>query len=519
MNPERRPQVGSVVVDGIAIGRASVWARDPVPPCVSGTAEEEHGRLVRSHLRATRGVEALVRRLPLAEADLFVPELAILAELGPLLLERVDGGASAEEAIHRATAPVSTDLLLDARARLLDGLGRDSRSVDALLEGRDGDRVLITESLMPSVVASLPPRVVGIVAASDGAAPIGAEDTSHAVVIARGRGIPLAFVPLNAVSAIADDDTVVLDTTGSVALMWVSPAESIVADARLRHDRLVIGCAQEEASLATIPLAHLVLDVGVSIGSVYECIPAAAEGIGLLRTELVFSGHATAPSEIEQLATLCAIGAPVGSGSMVVRLFDAGGDKPLTWLQAVPSAPLARGIELLFMHSGVLDTQLRAIVRAAEHVNVRILLPLVRCAGDVDRIRALSHGKVAVGAMVETAAAVDQIEEIASAADFICIGTNDLFANVTGQSRAHSTLSFDTRALRMIERVVAVAHAHARKVSVCGELAADRRGARVLAGLGADAISVSTARFAKTKLSLRDVTLGDCRQAARDALQ
>ena len=460
-----------------------------------------------------------MRDLPPAEADLFVPELAILAELRPLLVERVDGGASAEEAIHAATAQVSTDLLLDARARLLDGLGRDSRSVDALLEGRDGDRVLIMESLMPSVVASLPPRVVGIVAGADGAAPSGAEDTSHAVVIARGRGIPLAFVPLDVVAAIADDDTVLLDTTGSVALMWISPAESIVADARLRHDRLVIGCAEEEANLATMSRAHRILDVGVSIGSVYDHVPATADGIGLVRTELLFSGRATAPSEIDQLATLCALGARVGSGSMVVRLFDAGGDKPLAWLQAPASAPRARGIELLFMHGGVLETQLRAIVRAAEHFDVRVLLPLVTCAGDVHRIRALGHGKVAVGAMVETAAAVERIEEIASAADFTCIGTNDLFASVTGQNRAHSSLSFDPRALRMIERVVAVTHARARKVSACGELAADPRGARILAGLGADAISVSPARFAKIKLSLRDVTLRACQEAAQDALE
>jgi phosphoenolpyruvate-protein kinase (PTS system EI component) len=204
---------------------------------------------------------------------------------------------------------------------------------------------------------------------------------------------------------------------------------------------------------------------------------------------------------------------------VVVRLFDAGGDKPLAWLQAHASSPRARGIELLFMHPGLLDTQLRAIVRAAKHVSVRILLPLVTCADDVERIRALSHGKVAVGAMIETPAAVDQIDQVAATADFICIGTNDLFAMVTGQDRADSTLSFDARALRMIERIVAVAHAHSRKVSVCGEMAGDPQGARILVGLGVDAISVATARFAKVKLALRDATIDDCRGVAGDALQ
>jgi multiphosphoryl transfer protein len=515
---QRGPEAGSPAVDGIAIGRAVLWASDPEPRSVAGTAEEEQRRLARALMRATRGVEDLVRFLPPAEAELFVPEVAILAELGPLLRGRVEGGATAEEAVNEATSQVSTDLLLDARARLLDGLGHNQRSIESLLEGRDGDRLLVTESLTPSVVASLPARVVGIVAASEGAAQSRGEYASHAVILARGRGIPLAFVPSNVVLAIADDDLVVLDTTGSIASVWVAPGESLLAEAQGRQEEWMLGCAQEEAKVAA-PLAHLGLEVHVNIGSIYERLPASAEGIGLLRTELVFAGHARAPSEVEQFAALRAIAAPAGSGPVVVRLFDAGGDKPLEWLPAPAHSPLARGVELLFMHPGVLDTQLRAIVRAAEHVRVRVLLPLVRCARDVERIRELCHGKLAVGAMIETPEAVDHIDEVAAAADFICIGTNDLSAVVTGQARADSTLSFDTRVLRMIERVIAVAHTCARKVSVCGEIAGDPHGARILVGLGVDAISVAAARFAKVKLSLRDVTVEDCRGVAREALK
>jgi phosphoenolpyruvate-protein kinase (PTS system EI component) len=517
MKPERGPEAGSPAVDGIAIGRAVVWASDPEPRRVAGTAEEEHERLARALRRATRGVEDLVRLLPPTEAELFLPEVAILAELGPLLLERVDRGATAEDAVNDGTSQVTTDLLLDARARLLDCLGHDRRSVESLLEGRDGDRVLATTSLTPSVVAVLPVRVVGIVAASDGTPQSGGEYASHAVILARGRGIPLAFVPADVVLAIADDDTVVLDTTGSVASLWVRPGESIIADAQRRHEEWLLGRAQEEAKVVA-PLAHLGLAVHVNIGSIHERPPASAEGIGLLRTELVFSGHTRAPSQMEQFAALRVIAASVGNAPVVVRLFDAGGDKPLAWLQAPPGSR-ARGVELLFMHPGILDTQLQAIVRAAEHLTLRVLLPLVTCAGDVERIRALTHGKLAVGAMVETPPAVDQIEEVASAADFICIGTNDLFATVTGQDRADTPLSLDARALRMIERVIAVAHARDRKVSVCGEMAGDPHGARILVGLGVDAISVATARFAKVKLSLHDVTIDDCRGVAREALK
>ena len=513
------PEVGSPIVDGIAIGRAIVWGPEPASRSVPGTAEEERRRLTRAILHATRGVEDLIRILGPGEGELFVPEVAILGELGPILLARVEGGETAEQAIHEATSQVTTDLLLDARARLLDGLGNDQRSVASLLEGRDGDRVLVTESLTPSLVATLPPRVVGIVAASSSAAQRVGEYNSHAVILARGRAIPLAFLRPNGLMAIADDTPMVLDTTGDVALVWTSPSEAIVADAQRRRNDWTRERAQEEARIAGAPLSHLGLEVHVNIGSVHERAPPSADGIGLLRTELVFAGHARAPSEVEQLGAMRAIAAPIGTAAVVVRLFDAGGDKPLAWLPPPESSPLARGVELLFAHPAILACQLRAIERAAEQLDVRVLLPLVTCAADVERVRDLSHGKVAVGAMIETPSAVQRIDEIARAADFICVGTNDLFAQVTGRERSDATLSVDPRALRMIERVVVASHARGRKVSVCGELAGDLRGARILVGLGVDAISVATARFAKVKLSLRDVTIDACRRIAREAME
>src|SRR5882672_363849 len=304
MTLDRGPEAGSPVVDGIAIGRALVWPRDPEAPDVPGSAWEERKRLIGAIQHATHGVEDLIRLLGPAEADLFVPEVAIRAELGPILLARVDGGETAEQAINDATSQVTTDLLLDARARLLDGLGHGHRAVASLLEGRDGDRVLVVESLTPSLVAALPPRVVGIVAASDGTAQNRGEYNSHAVILARGRAIPLAFVSPDVFLRIGEDDVVVLDTTGDVASVWVAPDESVLADAHQRRDAWTLERIQEEGKTASAPLSHLGLEVHVNIGSVHEHPPPSADGIGLLRTELVFAGHARVPSEVEQFCAL-----------------------------------------------------------------------------------------------------------------------------------------------------------------------------------------------------------------------
>jgi phosphocarrier protein FPr len=516
MSTERAPIFGSAAVEGIAIGRAIVWLTDPAPRNVTRTVAQERARLARALLRATHGVEELVRLLGAGEAELFEPEIEILKELEPLLFEKVDAGLQAEDAVNEATSPVSTDLLVDARTRLIDGLAYAQRSVESLLEGHDGDLVLVTGCLTPSVVAALPARVVGIIAASEDDCGVGS--TSHAVILARGRDIPLAFVAPSIAVAIRNDETVVLDTTVSPASIWVMPTDSIALQAHARREARMLTRAEEESRVVA-PLSHLALEVHVNVGSRHERFPASAEGIGLLRTELVFSEHTVAPTEGEQLVALLAIAAPLGKAPIVVRLFDAGGDKPIAWLRAPDEALAARGIELLLRHPAILDTQLRAIARAAAHVNVRVLLPLVSCAGDVQQVRARSHGRLLVGSMVETPGAVNDIEQIAAVSDFICIGTNDLFATVTGRDRADCTLSLDTRALGMVERIVAAAHRHGRKVSVCGEMAGDPHGARILVGLGVDAISVAAVRFAKVKSSLRDVTSDDCRGVAREALK
>jgi phosphoenolpyruvate-protein kinase (PTS system EI component) len=158
------------------------------------------------------------------------------------------------------------------------------------------------------------------------------------------------------------------------------------------------------------------------------------------------------------------------------------------------------------------------LARLAHRTDVRVLLPFVSDASDVAQIRERSRRQLPVGAMIETPEAVVRCESIAAASDFICIGTNDLFAIVTGQPRVDAALSPDRRVLRMVQRVVEAARVHGREVGVCGEMAGDPHGARILVGLGVQVLSVATGRFAKAKLSLREVSLDDCRDVAREAL-
>jgi phosphoenolpyruvate-protein kinase (PTS system EI component) len=115
------------------------------------------------------------------------------------------------------------------------------------------------------------------------------------------------------VLVIADDDTLVLDTTGSVASVWLTPSESVIADAQRRQASGVSGAPRRSEVAA--PLAHLGVEVHVNVGSIHERLPASAEGIGLLRAELVLSAHSRAPSEAEPVVALRSIAGSIGSAT------------------------------------------------------------------------------------------------------------------------------------------------------------------------------------------------------------
>jgi phosphoenolpyruvate-protein kinase (PTS system EI component) len=200
---------------------------------------------------------------------------------------------------------------------------------------------------------------------------------------------------------------------------------------------------------------------------------------------------------------------------VTARLWDAGGDKPLAWLPS--NDPGARGAALLFDHPAILHTQLAAIARAAERANVRALIPMTRDASDVQAVRRRVP-KVSVGAMIETPEAARDVDAIAEAADFVCIGTNDLASLVLGVARSDASQALDPRVLALVARIVESAHARGKRVTICGEVAADERGARILVGLGVDALSVASPRVGAAAAILEGATLDDCRAAARTAL-
>jgi phosphotransferase system enzyme I (PtsI) len=298
------------------------------------------------------------------------------------------------------------------------------------------------------------------------------------------------------------DDVIVIDTTEGSCRVWVGPSDALVEEARAKRARRI---AEAEAA-ARSSIDHLGVSLRVNVSSLHDPIPETAEGIGLVRTELLFS-HV--PSEDDQATVLGAIVAKAKRRPVVVRLFDGGADKPIPWLFGPPEA---RGFERLYEHNRELfNVQMRAIARVAQAGPTRVLVPYVRSAEDIAKVRASCT--CPVGAMIETPEAVAGAREIAAASDFVSIGTNDLSAAIHGEQRERSALSRDPRLLAAIRDVVAASRV---EVSICGELASAEP--RVLVGLGVKALSVPPSRFAAVRQLLSSATLDECKKAADSLL-
>jgi phosphocarrier protein FPr len=202
-----------------------------------------------------------------------------------------------------------------------------------------------------------------------------------------------------------------------------------------------------------------------------------------------------------------------------VRTLDFGADKTPPFLAGITD----RGLTLMLSHPVELEQQLRAIVRAAEGTQLRVLLPLVESAEQVRAVRALvSDPDVSLGAMIETPSAAARAAEIAAESDFISIGTNDLVQYTLGLDRERPVASATTAAepviLGLIGQVVKAAHAVGRSVEVCGEAAGEVEVATLLIGLGVDELSVAPARLDELRDTVRRLSFTDAADAARQAL-
>ncbi len=411
------------------------------------------------------------------------------------------------------------DPMLAVRADDVRSLGRRAAArTRGVKPGTVSSGIIIAGSLGPADVAEIATNAKGVALAAGGV-------TAHAAIVARSLGVPMVVGIGAGVLEVEDGEEVVLDGDGGV--LFRQPESARIAAASLEAQRR--RAARQNAVASRLEPAETrdghrlrVLANAASVAEVAEALDQGAEGIGLLRTELLFLDSQKWPDQRQQATFLGLILAPLTGRVATVRLLDFGGDKTPPFLRGAT----ARGIELLLDAPDALKAQLEAILEAGAYVKLRILIPMVTSPQQVTAVRQALVSVLAgrpspeLGAMIETPEAALGAAEIAQVSDFVSIGTNDLTQLVLGLDREHSKSApvTDRRVMRLIDATVRAAHEAGIVVDVCGESASDAVAMPMLVGLGVDELSVAAARVGEVRRWIRGLDFAASRADSEEWL-
>jgi phosphoenolpyruvate-protein phosphotransferase len=489
------------------------------------------------------------QRLSAAEAAIFAAQRELLAD--PVLVREAlatimqgHGAAWSWQRALRARIDVLqkvADPLLAARALDLRDVGEQVLAQLLGIERRQmtlsEPSILVAEDLTPSDTLQLDTRhVVGLATSLGG-------PTSHTAILARTLGLPALVAGGPALLAVPEGGIAVIDGgTGCVYLDVNEADQRSVAEviARQAADREALRAVRHQP--ATTTDGHTV-EIAANVANPKQAaaaLEAGAEGIGLMRTEFLFLERNTAPDEDEQYQVYRDMVDVLAGRRLIIRALDIGGDKQAPYLNLPHEEnPFlgVRGARLLLQRQDLLYAQLRALYRAAQHGPLWIMFPMVTHVSEIEALRGhcelarqqVGGPEVKLGIMVEVPAVAVMADRFATLVDFFSIGTNDLTQYTLAVDRQHPELaaqadSLHPAVLELIDATVRGARAASRAsgggwVGVCGGLAGDPLGARILTGLGVDELSMSAQDVAPVKAALRNDSRSAMQELARRALR
>jgi phosphoenolpyruvate-protein phosphotransferase len=461
--------------------------------------------------------------------DADIVETGILMAMDPELVARVetlivDGGRFAPDALREAAEQTALELsaldneMLAQRADDVRSVGRRAAAHLNGVAARVSDGVLIADTLGPADVAELAPTVRGIALAGGGV-------TAHAAIVARSLGLPMVVGAGPQLLEIEDGEEVLVDGDRGVVVRRPDADRAALAHAETgrRHSMRADAIARRLDPAETTDGHRIrVLANASTVAELQEALQQGAEGVGLMRTELLFLEATRWPSHAQQVKVLRPVLAGLSGQTATVRLFDFGGDKTPPFLKGIE----ARGIEVLIGSAEQMQTHLAAVVEAARGTRLRLLVPMVMSAEDMRAVRTALAAVLAggdpplVGAMIETPEAAAASSEIAAESDFLSIGTNDLTQLVLGLDREQSRKApvMDARVLTLIMKTVEAGHDANIPVDVCGEAASDAKSLPVMVGFGVDELSVAAARVGQVRQWIRELSYESSRAEARGLL-
>lgn len=540
-----------MVIKGVGIGRgvavgpvicmaAALPEPSDAPRADSVSAESEIERVTKSLAlvnadlnrraeEAANGDEGAKQAAPILQAiAMFASDPALAQSINTL----IEQGKTAERAVLEGFGAVeemfkaiggyqgerAADLHDVGQRVIADLMGVPAPGVPV----SDTPFVLVAEDLSPADTAGLDlDKTLAIVTSQGG-------PTSHTAILARARGI-VAVVSAAGADDLKNGETVIVNAAEST--ITTEPSDEQVAAAEAAKAKAAKAKELRGKPGATKDGYHIPLLANVGKPSDGKtALEYGAEGVGLFRSEFLFIGNAEPPSVEEQTKAYAELLAQFPGKKVVIRMLDAGADKPLPFLtpEDEPNPALGlRGLRTLRTHMNVLEGQLKALAAADAQTDADlwVMAPMVADAHEAAYFVKLgkSFGLKKVGVMAEVPSIALMADQVAKVADFVSIGTNDLTqytlaADRTLGSVANYQTAWHPAVLRAIKLIADAGNANGMPVGVCGEAAADPDLAVVLTGIGVNSLSMTPVALDDVRAELAGVTLEEAQEKAAKAL-
>ena len=397
------------------------------------------------------------------------------------------------------------------------------------------DSVVLAHNIPPSEVVLLDSRRVRGLATEIGGR------TSHVAIIAKALEIPAVLGVEHLLEKINGEEQVVVDAQrGQVILApterRISTSRQEIRDYAARRKSFV-----DSAKQAAITLDERKIDISANIEFTSEIDAVqryGAQGVGLFRTEYLFLTKRRFPTEEEQYAIYSEAAKKLKPHPIIIRTLDLGGDKILPGYEEANPFLGWRAVRFLFDHEDIFLDQLRAILRASAHGNVKIMFPMISDLSEIKRVKLLlkrareqlTHksqkfdSEMEMGIMVEVPSAALMADRMAKYVDFFSIGTNDLTQYTLAADRGNERISrlfnhYHPAVLQLIRRVIGAGHKAHIWVGVCGEMAAESLGVALLIGLGVDELSMTPCAIPVARKIIRNVKVEELRRIANRAVE
>ncbi|WP_284443252.1 phosphoenolpyruvate-protein phosphotransferase PtsI [Buchnera aphidicola] len=456
------------------------------------------------------------------------------------------------------SAAAATELIIEGQAKALEELKDEylkNRAIDVRdignrllknilnlnivdLNNINSEVILIAKDLTPSETAQINLKyILGFITDLGG-------KTSHTSIMARSLEIPAIVGTGNITTVAKNNDYIILDSINNQ--IFINPSNQLIHQKKEIKKKYI---SQKNKLIVLKNLHATTIDghnikIGSNIGSLKDIDSAkknGAECIGLYRTEFLFMGRNSLPTENEQFQAYKQIAELMQNKSVIIRTMDIGGDKDLPYMNLPKEEnPFLgwRAIRISMDRKEILHTQLNAILRASAFGKICILFPMIISVEEIRFLKSeikklqiqLNNNSIAfdenikIGIMIETPASAIIAEHLIKEVDFFSIGTNDLTQYTLAVDRGNDLIShlynpMNPSVLKLIKQVIDVSHSNGKWTGMCGELAGDERATVLLLGMGLDEFSMSSISIPKVKEIIRKTSFSDAQKLAQKALK